>query len=103
MQEIAAHFKDDAKVAVVTIQTTFEGFSVNDFAALREIADRYSLTIPMGHSGWPDRPSPILYSYQARGTPWVVIIDKKGLIVFNNFYQKPADSIRLIDSLKKQH
>ncbi len=101
MQEIAGHYANDTQVAVVTIQTTFEGFSVNDFAALQEIAKRYSLIIPMGHSGWPDRPSPILYSYRARGTPWVVIIDKSGIIKYSNFYQKPADSIRLIEELKK--
>lgn len=102
MQEIATHYKDDADVAVVTIQTTFEGFNINDFAALEEIAEKYALNIPMGHSGWPNKPSPLLYSYQARGTPWVVIVDRKGNIQFSNFYQKPAESIRLINMLKEE-
>ena len=102
MQEIASYYNNDPKVAVVTIQTTFEGFGTNNFKVLRQIANRYNLSIPIGHSGWPGKPSPLLYKYVARGTPWIVIIDKSGMIRFSNFHLKPTQSKELIEELKKE-
>ena len=37
--------------------------------------------------------------YRSGGTPWVVIIDRKGVVRFNNFHNSPKKSIALIDSL----
>lgn len=102
MQEIASYYDNDPEVAVVTIQTTFEGYGTNNFKALTLIADEYNLSIPVGHSGWPGKPSPLLYQYTARGTPWIVIIDKTGMIRFSDFHLKPAQSKRLIEELKKE-
>ena len=102
MQEIASYYKNDSKVAVVTIQTTFEGFGINNSKVLNQIADEYNLSIPVGHSGWPGNPSPLLYKYTARGTPWITIIDKSGMIRFSNFHLKPIQSIKLIEELKKE-
>ena len=102
MQEIASYYREDPNVAVVTIQTTFEGFSINNFRALGEIADKYNLTIPIGHSGWQGNPSPLLFKYEARGTPWIVIIDKNGMIRFSNFHLQPEKSKELIEELKKE-
>ncbi len=100
MQEIASVYADDPEVAVVTIQTTFEGFGVNSGQVLNEIAEKYDLTIPVGHNGWQGKPSPLMFEYQARGTPWVVIIDKSGMIRFSNFFLKPAKSRIMIEELK---
>jgi hypothetical protein len=102
LQEIASYYSNDPKVAVVTIQTTFEGFGINSFKVLGQIADKYNLTIPIGHSGWPGNPSPLLYKYAARGTPWLVIVDKSGMIRFSNFHLKPSQSKELIEELKKE-
>jgi len=86
----------------VTIQTTFEGFDVNNAQVLSEVADDYDLTIPIGHSGWQGKPSPLLYKYEARGTPWIVIIDKSGMIRFSNFHLKPTQSKKMIEELKRE-
>ena len=102
MQEIASHYEHDSQVAVVTIQTTFEGFGINSASVLKQIAEEYSLSIPVGHNGWPGNPSPLLYRYAARGTPWIVIIDKSGIIRFSNFHLEPAQSIELIERIKKE-
>jgi len=102
LQEVASFYNDDPEVAVVTIQTTFEGFGVNNAQVLGEVAVDYDLTIPIGHSGWRGKPSPLLYKYEARGTPWVIIIDKSGMIRFSNFHLKPARSKKLIEELKRE-
>jgi len=103
LQEIASHYSKDPEVVVVTIQTTFEGFGINNFEALNQIADKYNLSIPIGHSGWAGNPSPMLYRYRAHGTPWLVIIDKSGMIRFGNFHLKPEQSKELIEKLKKEN
>ena len=100
MQEIASFYADDPEVAVVTIQTTFEGFRINSGQVLNEIAEKYDLTIPIGHNGWQGKPSPLMFEYQARGTPWLVIIDKLGMIRFSDFYLKPARSRKMIEEFK---
>jgi len=100
LQEIASFYVDDPEVAVVTIQTTFEGFGINSGQVLDEIAEKYDLTIPIGHNGWQGKPSPLMFDYQARGTPWVVIIDKSGMIRFSDFFLKPIKSKKLIEELK---
>jgi hypothetical protein len=103
LQEIASYYSNDPQVAVVTIQTTFEGFGTNTFSALSQIAEKYNLTIPIGHSGSSGNPSPLLYKYSARGTPWIVIIDKSGRIRFSNFHLNPSRSKELIEELKKEN
>lgn len=102
MQEIASLYQDDPTVAVVTIQTTFEGFGINDVNALSDVAEKYNLTIPIGHNGWSGNPSPLMYRYKTRGTPWVVIIDKYGKIRFSDFFLKPAESRVIIEKLKSE-
>jgi len=100
LQEISSFYQNDPEVAVVAIQTTFEGFEINNAEVLVDIAADYSLTIPLGHNGWKGKPSPLLFDYKARGTPWTVVIDKSGMIRFNNFYLKPEKAIQLIEEFK---
>jgi hypothetical protein len=102
LQEIADHYKNDSNVSFVAIQTTFEGFSVNNFQILPEVIKEYGLTIPVGQNGWKGSPSPLMYRYKTRGTPWVVIIDGNGIIRRSNFHYSVLDSIQIIDYLKKE-
>ena len=95
-------FSEDSSVAFVTIQTTFEGHSINDSSKLKEIAERYQLKIPFGQSdgksGLPD----IMRKYKTGGTPWTVIIDKKGKVRFNDFHISSAKAVSMIEALKKE-
>ncbi len=102
MQEIVSSYVDDPEVAVVAIQTTFEGFSINSAQVLHEVAAKYDLSIPIGHNGWAGKPSPLMYKYKTRGTPWIVIIDKSGMIRFSNFFLKPNESRKIIEELKRE-
>ncbi len=102
MRDIVNHYKNDNKVSAVAIQTTFEGYSVNNFKALEKVARDYGLTIPIGQNGWQGESSPLMYSYQTRGTPWIVIIDGSGKIRRSDFHYEVEQSIRIIDRLKKE-
>ena len=86
----------------MTIQTTFEGHSINDASKLKEIAERYQLKIPFGQSegklGLPE----IMRKYRTGGTPWTVIIDKKGKVRFNDFHISTTKAVETIEALKKE-
>ncbi|MCP4298081.1 MAG: hypothetical protein GY786_21040 [Proteobacteria bacterium] len=102
MQEIEKHFSSNSGVGVIGIQTTFEGFYTNNFSALKDIAQEYRLTIPLGHNGWSGTPSPVMKRYETRGTPWVVIIDRQGTIRASHFHYDHVQSIGFMEELLKE-
>lgn len=101
LQKLAAHYKNDPEVAFVAIQTTFEGYSFNTFEKAHDIAAQYHLTMPIGQSGDDDRASSLMRHYRTGGTPWTILIDKQGVVRFNNFHVESSDAIRMIDVLKR--
>lgn len=102
LQKLSKHYKNDDKVAFVAIQTVFEGFSFNSANAAKDIIKKYSLTMPIGHSGSSDKKSEFMKNYRSGGTPWTVIIDKNGMVRFNDFHADVNEIIDYMDVLKKE-
>lgn len=75
---------------------------VNTFENLQKIAKQYKLSIPFAQSGSRADRSKLMTAYKTRGTPWTVIIDKKGIIRFGDFHIKPEAASKLIDELKAE-
>jgi hypothetical protein len=73
------------------VQTVFEGFEENTPDRLRETQVRYGLKLPFGH----DAPEPgsqfptIIRDYRTGGTPWFLLIDPAGELIFSNFHLDP--------------
>lgn len=69
------------------IQTTFEGHEKNTFARLRENQLQHGLAIPFGHDDRIDDSyyPTLMQDYRTGGTPWFILIDPMGKVVFNNF------------------
>ena len=99
LTELIEHYKDNDDVAFIAVQTTFEGFGTNTPERAKETADRYGLSIPVGHSGSPQQPSPVMRRYRTGGTPWTVIIDPEGTVQFNDFHIQSGAAVALIDRL----
>ena len=107
LQKLVAEFPNNDIVVAAVIQTTFEGFSSNNKEALRKNQLRYDLNLPFGHDpgnidlpkSESDRFPKTMQSYRTGGTPWVVIIDPSGTVVFNDFH---IDIDKLITFLKTQ-
>ena len=99
LQKLTRHYKDDDRVTFVAVQTTFEGFITNTFEGAKKIAKRYHLEIPVGQSGSSGQFSQLMVNYRTGGTPWSIVIDKNGIVQFNDFHIYEADAIRLIDRL----
>lgn len=105
--KLANAFPNHDQLAIAAIQTTFEGFSTNDQDALRKNQLRYDLDIPFGHDtgkssaehGSRERYPNTMVSYQTGGTPWIILINPKGEVVFNDFRVDPD---KLITFLSEQ-
>ena len=84
------------------MQTVFEGYEFNSRAKLRKNQLAWGLKIPMAHAaGNPQtREIPTIMSkYRSGGTPWTVLIDPKGSVVYNHFHIQPPQAIALIEQL----
>ena len=106
LQALTKKYAGDKDVVFVAMQTVFEdrktGDPVNTFENLKKIAKKYGLKIPFAQSGDRENKSKIMKAYKTRGTPWTIIIDKKGVIRFANFHTKPDKAATLIDKLKAE-
>ena len=69
------------------VQTVFEGPETNTAERLREAQLRYGLSIPFGHdpAAGGSRLPTIMTDYRTGGTPWFIVIDPTGDVVFNDF------------------
>lgn len=73
----------------MAIQTVFEGYSINTKDKLWKNQLKYDLKIPMAHAaGNPQTHTipDIMGKYRSGGTPWTVIIDPAGTVVYNQFH-----------------
>lgn len=100
LQKMSDHYKGDDEVAFVAIQTVFEGFGSNSPSKVAAMAKRYGFTFPMGHSGTQEKRSTVMRNYRTGGTPWTIIIDREGVVRYNDYHITPAKAKELIDSLK---
>ena len=102
LKKLVEVFKGNDKIKFIAVQTVFEGYSINTRDKLRKNQLKYSLKIPMAHAaGNPDtREIPeIMRKYRSGGTPWTVIIDSSGKVVYNNFHIKVPQAVALIEKL----
>ncbi len=91
----AAH--DD--VAFVAVQTTFEGFAANSPERGLDVVESFELAIPVGQSGAEGKRSAFMRDYRTGGTPWTILIDKTGVVRFNDFFLDEKLGARWIDRM----
>jgi len=89
-------------VNFIAVQTVFEGFSSNTKKRALTDVKSFGLDIPVGHDGAPGSSSPLLRQYRGGGTPWTIIIDKKGIVRFNGFRLKPEQGKELLTMLETE-
>ena len=102
LQKVIQRFRENDNVAFVAVQTVFEGFSSNTFERAKEVAKQYSLEIPIGQSGEKGRRSELMGRYRTGGTPWVIIIDRVGVVRFNDFHISVSQATGLIEQLLEE-
>lgn len=99
LKKITDAFANEPLLAIAGIQTTFEGHDVNTGDKVREMQLRYELSIPMGHDpgmrnadGYPNT----MRAYRTGGTPWQVLINPEGQVVFEGFHVDPDKAIEFL-------
>lgn len=102
LQAFSKRFHGHPKVAIAAIQTVFEGFTSNTLEDVRKLQLRYDLPNIMGHD--PGNPEtherPVtMQAYVTGGTPWLILINPEGVVVYNNFH---VDSGKLIEFIAEQ-
>lgn len=86
LQEFSAAFAKEPRVVTVAIQTVFEGLWANTAGKVRSTQLRYQLPIIFGHDPASNKSGRgTMQLYRSGGTPWHVIINPQGVVVFNGF------------------
>lgn len=89
LKKVADAFADHPMVSVLAIQTVFEGSFFNTQDAVRDIQLEYDLPIKMGHDvgteQTDDYPETMI-RFRTGGTPWIIVANPQGRIVFNDFH-----------------
>lgn len=83
------------------IQTVFEGGDTNTVDKLRENQIKYGLPVAFGHDA-PSvnaRISSVMQDYQTGGTPWFIVIDPHGNVVYTDFQ---LDAVRFLEALNSK-
>ena len=102
LKKLRTAFKGNDRVIFLAVQTVFEGYRTNTRDKLRSNQVKYGLEIPMAHApGNPQthQPPAAMRAYRSGGTPWKVIIDPTGKVVYNNFHIAVDQAIALIKKL----
>lgn len=88
------------------LQTVFEGFGVNTPPKGVAKARSLGIKVPVGYDARidGDRVSITMRRYGTGGTPWTVVIDKKGIIRYSGFTPDPAtgELSKLIAKLRSE-
>ncbi len=97
LKKISDEFKDSRHFVSIAIQTTFEGFSINNAQQMRAIQMRYDLDMIFGHDeGSEEKPPYTMRSYRSGGTPWAVLISPDGKVLYNDFSISPDSAIAFL-------
>jgi thiol-disulfide isomerase/thioredoxin len=100
--KLAAAFAGEPRVVNVALQTVFEGFGSNGADKVRHTQQRYRLPILFGHDPGNGPRAPAggtMARFRSGGTPWHVVVDPKGVVVFDGF---SIDADRAIATIRAQ-
>ena len=100
LTQLIKDYQSADDVSFVAVQTVFEGFSTNTPQRAWDTARKYGLDIPVGHDGSAGHRSTLMRRYRTGGTPWVIIIDKSGIVRFNDFHVPAQRARAIIDKLR---
>jgi thiol-disulfide isomerase/thioredoxin len=99
LQKLVKEFDGNDGVAFLAIQTPFQDYATNSQLQLKPTAEEFNLDIPFGHLAKTREAYSINAAYETGGTPWWVIIDRKGMVEFNGFTIHPDVAIENIKKL----
>jgi len=101
LKAFSDEFFGNPKVAIAGIQTVFEGYRSNTQADVRKLQLRYDLPIVMGHDPGDAETHSVpgtMKNYRTGGTPWLILINPDGVVVYNGFHVNSEKLIEFVNS-----
>jgi len=100
LTQIVEAFRGSIFVSFAAVQTVFEDFDANTVGRIATNQLKYALAIPFGHDagGEEGAGSVLMQRYRNGGTPWFIVVDPEGQVVYNEFR---IDADKLIAFLKR--
>ena len=97
------HYAKANDVVGFHLQTVWEGQHANTPDTHARIAKHFKIKSPIGFDSHVDgaRTSIVMQQYATGGTPWTIIVDKKGNVRFNAATPDLAQLTALIDKLRR--
>ena len=105
LQKVTQAFKNENQVKFFAVQTVFEGYNYKSQDKLRKNQLEWGLNIPMAHAAGDPQTHQIpaiMRKYRSGGTPWTVLIDPNGTVVYNHFHIEPPQATAIINQLLTQ-
>lgn len=102
LAKLSETFEDDDGIVFLAVQTVFEGHAANTAQKIPGIRKKYGLTVPIGHDPGTEQNggiSTLMRSYRTGGTPWTILIDPVGNVIFNDFHIDADRAIPVIRGL----
>ncbi len=99
LKKISDAFADNEHFIAIAIQTTFEGYFTNTSSKMRKIQKQYDLNVIMGHDPGNEKTNAhpkTMVSYRSGGTPWAVLINPEGYVIYNDFTINPESAIKVL-------
>ncbi len=97
VKKVSDAFEGSDDIVFLVVQTVFEGFGTNTADKIEKTRSDYALDLPFGHDDGGGKGSLLMRDYRSRGTPWHIIIDASGKIIFCDFH---IDADKTISVLK---
>lgn len=101
LAQLVQAFQGSPFISFAAVQTVFEDFESNTYERMAAAQAKYALPIPFGHDAGEGREgagSVLMARYRNGGTPWFILIDPAGVVIYNHFR---VDTEKLIASLKR--
>jgi len=103
LEDLQRMYADDKNIEFLVIETAFEDDAEYDVASAQSIIKDYHLKMPVGISKRDKYGRPIFMdTYKTGGTPWVTIVDKKGIIRYSNFQITLMNVVNMLETLANQ-
>ena len=96
-------FAKSKDVVLFHHQTVWEGQDVNTPERGPKETKKFGIEVPVGYDAHVDgaRTSIMMHSFGTGGTPWTIVIDKKGIVKFNAVTPgNDGELIKLIEQLR---
>lgn len=103
-KELEKRFARSKDVVLLHLHTVWEAENVNTPERGHREVKSHGIEAPVAYDGHVDgaRTSVFMHTFGTGGTPWTVVIDRKGKVRFNELTPaKPEELVKLIKKLQR--